>query len=150
MKTIRLTVGQALVRFLDQQYIERDGKENKFVTGVIGIFGHGNVLGFGEALANYDNPDFAFIGGKNEQDMSHIATGYAKQNNRMKIFACTSSIGPGAANMVTAAATATVNRIPALYFPSDVYATRQPDPVLQQVETANNYTVTTNLSLIHI
>lgn len=144
MKTIRLTVGQALVRFLDQQYIERDGKENKFVTGVIGIFGHGNVLGFGEALANYDNPDFAFIGGKNEQDMSHIATGYAKQNNRMKIFACTSSIGPGAANMVTAAATATVNRIPALYFPSDVYATRQPDPVLQQVETANNYTVTTN------
>lgn len=144
MKTIRLTVGQALVRFLDQQYIARDGKENKFVTGVIGIFGHGNVLGFGEALANYNNPDFAFIGGKNEQDMSHIATGYAKQNNRMKIFACTSSIGPGAANMVTAAATATVNRIPALFFPSDVYATRQPDPVLQQVETSNNYTVTTN------
>lgn len=144
MKTIRLTVGQALVRFLDQQYIERDGKENKFVTGVIGIFGHGNVLGLGEALANYNNPDFAFIGGKNEQDMSHIATGYAKQNNRMKIFACTSSIGPGAANMVTAAATATVNRIPALYLPSDVYATRQPDPVLQQVETAGNYTVTTN------
>lgn len=144
MNTIRLTVGQALVRFLDQQYIERDGEESKFVTGVIGIFGHGNVLGFGEALANYDNPDFAFIGGKNEQDMSHIATGYAKQNNRMKIFACTSSIGPGAANMVTAAATATVNRIPALYFPSDAYATRQPDPVLQQVETAGDYAVTTN------
>lgn len=144
MKTIRMTVGQALVRFLDQQYIERDGKENKFVTGVIGIFGHGNVLGFGEALAHYDNPDFAFIGGKNEQDMAHIATGYAKQMGRMRIYACTSSIGPGAANMVTAAATATVNRIPALYFPSDVYATRQPDPVLQQVETASNYTVTTN------
>lgn len=144
MKTIRLTMGQALVRFLDQQYIERDGQENKFVTGVIGIFGHGNVVGLGEALANYDNPNFAFIGGKNEQDMAHIATGYAKQNNRMKIYACTSSIGPGAANMVTAAATATVNRIPALYLPSDVFATRQPDPVLQQVETANNYTVTTN------
>lgn len=144
MKTIRLTVGQALVRFLDQQYVERDGVESKFVTGVIGIFGHGNVLGLGEALAHYENPDFAFIGGKNEQDMSHMATGYAKQNNRMKIFACTSSIGPGAANMVTAAATATVNRIPALYLPSDTYATRQPDPVLQQVETSGNYGVTTN------
>ncbi len=144
MKTIRLTAAQALVRFLDQQYIERDGVENKFVRGVVGIFGHGNVLGMGEALAGYVNENFIYINGKNEQDISHLAIGYAKQNNRKQIFACTSSIGPGATNMVTAAGTATVNRIPVLFLPSDAYACRQPDPVLQQVENSSNYNTTAN------
>lgn len=143
MKTIRLTVGQALMRFLDNQYIEIDGDENKFVKGVFTIFGHGNVVGFGEALESYKG-DIKVYQGRNEQGMAHAAIGYAKQKNRREIIACTSSIGPGALNMVTAAGTATANRIPLLLFPGDIFACRQPDPVLQQIEQAHNLNLTVN------
>ncbi|OAS14282.1 3D-(3,5/4)-trihydroxycyclohexane-1,2-dione acylhydrolase (decyclizing) [Paenibacillus oryzisoli] len=140
MRTIRLTMAQALLRFLDQQYISIDGQETKFVQGVMGIFGHGNVTGIGEAL-EYSAGDLTYIQGKNEQGMVHAATAYAKQKNRKQIYACTTSIGPGALNMVTAAATATVNRIPVLLLPGDNFASRQPDPVLQQLEMTSDYTV---------
>ncbi|WP_426448042.1 3D-(3,5/4)-trihydroxycyclohexane-1,2-dione acylhydrolase (decyclizing) [Paenibacillus sp. S-38] len=143
MTTIRLTMAQALLRFLDAQYVSRDGRETKFVRGVMGIFGHGNVTGLGEALER-SSGSLTFIQGKNEQGMVHAAAAFAKQRNRMEIFACTSSIGPGALNMVTAAATATVNRIPVLLLPGDNFATRQPDPVLQQLEVAGDYTVSAN------
>jgi 3D-(3,5/4)-trihydroxycyclohexane-1,2-dione acylhydrolase (decyclizing) len=144
MKTIRLTMAQALIHFLNNQYIEIDGKEIKFVKGVIGVFGHGNVLGIGEALVSLHDDNFSYIAGKNEQNNGHIAIGFAKQNRRKQIYAVTSSIGPGAANMITAAATATVNRIPVLFLPGDTYACRQPDPALQQLEQAHDYTLTTN------
>lgn len=143
MDTVRLTMAQALIKFLDQQYIELDGKEHKFVKGVFGIFGHGNVSGIGEAL-EYMATDLDYLQGHNEQGMVHTATAYAKQKNRLEIFACTSSIGPGALNMVTAAATATVNRLPVLLLPGDIFACRQPDPVLQQIEVASDYTITAN------
>lgn len=142
-KTIRLTMAQALVRFLDQQYVELDGVEHKFIRGVMGIFGHGNVTGLGEALERQPG-ELTFIQGKNEQGMAHAAIAYAKQSNRLGIFACTSSIGPGALNMVTAAATATVNRIPLLLLPGDIFACRQPDPVLQQIEHPGDYTISAN------
>jgi 3D-(3,5/4)-trihydroxycyclohexane-1,2-dione acylhydrolase (decyclizing) len=144
VKTIRLTMAQALLRFLDNQYIEFDGKQEKFVHGIIGIFGHGNVVGLGEALYAARESGLRFYQGHNEQGMAHVAIGYAKQNNRRKILACTSSIGPGALNMVTAAGTATANRIPLLLLPGDTFATRQPDPVLQQVENFHDYTLTAN------
>ncbi|MGR6114991.1 3D-(3,5/4)-trihydroxycyclohexane-1,2-dione acylhydrolase (decyclizing) [Aeribacillus composti] len=143
METIRLTMAQALLKFLDNQYVEFDGKEIKFVKGVFGIFGHGNVTGLGEALERQPG-DLVYLQGKNEQGMVHAATAYAKQKNRLQIFACTSSIGPGALNMVTAAATATVNRIPVLLLPGDIFASRQPDPVLQQIEDPTDYTVSAN------
>ncbi|KPV56739.1 3D-(3,5/4)-trihydroxycyclohexane-1,2-dione hydrolase [Paenibacillus sp. A3] len=143
MKTIRLTMAQALLKFLDNQYIQIDGKERKFVKGVMGIFGHGNVTGLGEALEQ-DKGALQFIQGKNEQGMAHAAMAYAKQKNRLEIFACTSSIGPGALNMVTAAGTATVNRIPVLFLPGDIFACRQPDPVLQQIEDPTDYTISAN------
>ncbi|WP_127487959.1 3D-(3,5/4)-trihydroxycyclohexane-1,2-dione acylhydrolase (decyclizing) [Paenibacillus ehimensis] len=143
MKTIRLTMAQALLKFLDNQYIQIDGQERKFVKGVMGIFGHGNVTGLGEALEQ-DKGSLQFIQGKNEQGMAHAAMAYAKQNNRLEIFACTSSIGPGALNMVTAAGTATVNRIPVLFLPGDIFACRQPDPVLQQIEDPADYTISAN------
>lgn len=143
MNTVRLTVGEAIVKFLDNQYVVCDGEENKFVTGISTIFGHGCVVGLGQALAQ-DNHSLKVYQGKNEQGMAHTAIAYAKQNNRKKIIACTSSIGPGAANMVTAAATATVNNIPLLLFPGDTFATRQPDPVLQQVEQSYDLTISTN------
>lgn len=143
MKTIRLTMAQALIRFLDQQYVSVDGEEIKFVKGVMGIFGHGNVTGIGEALEQ-EKTDLQFIQGKNEQGMVHAATAFAKQNNRQQIFACTSSIGPGALNMATAAATATANRIPVLLLPGDIFADRQPDPVLQQLEVPADYTISAN------
>jgi 3D-(3,5/4)-trihydroxycyclohexane-1,2-dione acylhydrolase (decyclizing) len=143
MKTIRLTMAQALLKFLNNQYIEIDGQEHKFVKGVMGIFGHGNVTGIGQALEQEKN-GLPFIQGKNEQGMVHAAIAYAKQKNRLEIFACTTSIGPGALNMVTAAGTATVNRIPVLLLPGDVFACRQPDPVLQQLENPSDYTVTVN------
>ena len=128
-----MTVGQAIVKFLDNQYVELDGEETKFVDGVFTIFGHGIVVGLGQALDQ--NPGgLRVYQGRNEQGMAHVATGFARQHNRRKIIACASSIGPGAANMVTAAACATVNRIPLLLFPGDTFATRQPDPVLQQLE----------------
>lgn len=143
MKTVRLTMAQALVKFLDNQYVEFDGKVQKFVKGVFTVFGHGNVLGLGQALEQ-DPGDLVVHQGRNEQGMAHAAMGYAKQNHRKQIYACTSSIGPGAANMVTAAATATANRIPVLFLPGDTYAVRQPDPVLQQVEHFHDLNVTTN------
>ena len=143
MKTIRLTMAQALLRFLDLQYVELDGAEHKFVQGVMGIFGHGNVTGLGEAL-EYGGTGLRYIQGNNEQGLVHAATAYAKQKNRLGIFACTSSIGPGATNMITGAATATVNRIPVLLLPGDVFASRQPDPVLQQIETPWDHTINAN------
>jgi len=143
MKKIRLTMAQALVKFLDNQYINVDGEEIKFVEGVVGILGHGNVVGLGEAL-EAGNHSLKFIQGKNEQGMAHIATAFAKQNKRRKIMAVTSSIGPGALNMVTAAGTATTNRIPVLFLPADAYGNRQPDPVLQQIEQDYDYNVTAN------
>lgn len=143
MKKVKLTVAQALLKFLDNQYINIDGKEIKFVEGVMGIFGHGNVVGLGEALAQYKD-EIKFIQGKNEQDIANVCIAFAKQHRRQKIYACTSSIGPGALNMVTAAGTATVNRIPLLLLPGDSYADRQPDPVLQQVECERDYTVSAN------
>ena len=114
MKTRRMTVAQALVKFLDNQYVEFDGKEYKFVEGVFTIFGHGIVCGLGQAL-DEDPGSLKVYQGRNEQGMAHAAIAFAKQNNRKKIIACSSSIGPGAANMVTAAATATVNNTPLLY-----------------------------------
>lgn len=143
MKYIKLTTAQALVRFLDNQYVSFDGHEEKFIEGVFTIFGHGNVLGIGQALE--ENPgDLKVHQGRNEQGMALAATAFAKQKNRKKIYACTTSVGPGAANMLTAAGTATANNIPVLLLPGDTFATRQPDPVLQQVEHPNNLSVTTN------
>ncbi|HUV13155.1 MAG TPA: 3D-(3,5/4)-trihydroxycyclohexane-1,2-dione acylhydrolase (decyclizing) [Acidobacteriota bacterium] len=143
MTTRRLTTAQAIVEFLHNQYVEFDGKRTRFVRGFFVLFGHGNVLGLGQALE--ENPgEFLVIPGRNEQGMAHAAIGFAKQKLRKQIFACTSSIGPGAANMVTAAATATVNRIPILLFPGDAFAVRQPDPVLQQIEQTYDHAVTTN------
>lgn len=140
MSTIRLTMAQALLRFLDNQYVSVDGVETKFIHGVMGIFGHGNVTGIGEALERSAG-DLTYVQGKNEQGMVHAAAAFAKQKNRHQIYACTTSIGPGALNMVTAAATATVNRIPVLLLPGDNFASRQPDPVLQQLEVVSDYTV---------
>ena len=142
-KTIRLTVAQAIVKFLDQQYVCFDGKETKFVEGFFTIFGHGIALGIGQALD--ENPGSLHVmQGRNEQGMCHAAIAFAKQHNRRKIIPCTSSVGPGSANMLVAAATATVNNIPLLLFPADTFASRQPDPVLQQLENHNSLAVTTN------
>lgn len=141
--TIRLTTAQALVKFLDNQYVLFDGNETKFVEGFFTIFGHGIAVGLGEALDS--NPGRLNVyQGRNEQGMCHAATAFAKQNNRRRIIPCASSIGPGAANMVTACATATVNNIPLLVFPADTFASRQPDPVLQQLESSFSLAVTTN------
>lgn len=146
METIRLTTGQALMRFLDNQYVEFDGVESKFVKGIFTVFGHGIVVSFGEAMEAYKG-DIRVYQGKNEQGMAHTAIGYAKQKNRREIIACVSSIGPGALNFATAAGTATVNRIPLLLFCADAYASRQPDPVLQQLEQFCDYGVTANDAL---
>ena len=143
MKTIRLTMAQALVRFLENQYIRYDGVEHPFVEGVIMLPGHGNVVGLGQALAQEARRMHVWQG-KNEQGMAHTAVAFAKQCKRKKIIAVTSSVGPGAANMVTAAATATANNIPVLILPGDVYACRQPDPVLQQVEQIHDLSLSTN------
>ena len=143
MKTIRLTMAQALVRFLENQYISYDGIEHPFVEGVIMLPGHGNVVGLGQALAQ-EAHRMQVWQGKNEQGMAHTAVAFAKQCKRKKIIAVTSSVGPGAANMVTAAATATANNIPVLILPGDVYACRQPDPVLQQVEQIHDLSLSTN------
>lgn len=143
MNTTRLTMAQALVKFLDNQYVEVDGVESKFVAGVFTIFGHGNVLGVGQALEQ-DRGALVVHQGRNEQGMAHAAIGFAKQHLRRKIYACCSSVGPGAANMITAAATATANRIPLLLLPGDVYASRQPDPVLQQIEQFHDLSISTN------
>ena len=142
-KTVRMTTAQAIVRFLDQQYVCMDGVETKFVEGFFTIFGHGIAVGLGEALDS--NPgSLRVMQGRNEQGMCHTAIAFAKQNNRRKIIPCASSVGPGAANMVTACATATVNNIPLLVFPADTFASRQPDPVLQQLEQSSSLAITTN------
>ena len=142
-KTIRLTVAQALVKFLNNQYVEFDGKEVPMFEGIFGIFGHGNVIGIGQALEE-DPGHLIMRMGRNEQGMAHAAMGFAKQKRRKQMYACTSSVGPGAANMVTAAATATANCIPVLFLPGDTYADRPPDPVLQQMEQTVSLTTTTN------
>ncbi|WP_158896059.1 MULTISPECIES: 3D-(3,5/4)-trihydroxycyclohexane-1,2-dione acylhydrolase (decyclizing) [unclassified Pseudomonas] len=143
MSTQRLTMAQALVKFLDNQYLSVDGVETRFVAGVFTIFGHGNVLGLGQALEQ-EAGELVVHQGRNEQGMAHAAAGFAKQKLRRQIYACTSSVGPGAANMLTAAATATANRIPLLLLPGDVYASRQPDPVLQQIEQFHDLSISTN------
>jgi len=142
-KRIRLTMAQALLTFLDNQYVEQDGVETKFVNGIFGIFGHGCVTGVGEALEFMEH-NLKFYQGKNEQGMALAAMAYAKQMNRKSIIACVSSIGPGATNMVTAAACASANRIPLLVIPGDTFACRQPDPVLQQVEIFSSLGTTVN------
>ena len=143
MATIRLTAAQALVRFLANQYVERDGGEQRFFAGCFGIFGHGNVAGVGQALQQYGK-ELTYYQARNEQAMVHTASAYARQKNRLQAFACTSSIGPGATNMVTGAALATINRLPVLLLPGDVFASRGPDPVLQQLEAPHDGTLSVN------
>ncbi|TMG03123.1 MAG: 3D-(3,5/4)-trihydroxycyclohexane-1,2-dione acylhydrolase (decyclizing) [Chloroflexi bacterium] len=149
MKTVRLTMAQALVRFLSAQRTERDGVDHKFIEGCFGIFGHGNVTGVGQALAQ-DPQLLTYYQSRNEQAMVHIAAGFAKMRNRLATMACTTSIGPGATNMVTGAAAATVNRIPVLLLPGDVFASRRPDPVLQQLESSSRGDVSVNDAFIPV
>ena len=139
----RLTVAQALVRFLAAQEVERDGERSRFFAGCYGIFGHGNVAGIGQALHQYRDL-LPFHPARNEQAMVHISTGYARQRNRLGTFACTTSVGPGATNMVTGAALATINRLPVLLLPGDTFATRTPHPVLQMLEVPHDATVSAN------
>ena len=139
----RLTVAQALVRFLAAQEVERDGERSRFFVGCLGIFGHGNVAGLGQALHQYREL-LPYHPARNEQGMVHIAAGYARQRNRLGTFACTTSVGPGATNMVTGAALATINRLPVLLLPGDTFATRTPHPVLQMLEVPHDATVSVN------
>src|SRR3989441_13179748 len=140
--TKQLTVAQAVIAFLKNQYVERDGREQPFFAGCFGIFGHGNVAGIGQALQQM--PEFRYYQARNEQAMVHIATAYAKTRNRLQTFACTSSIGPGATNMVTGAATATINRLPVLLLPGDIFARRNVAPVLQQLESEHTQDISVN------
>ncbi len=140
--TIRLTTAQAIISFLKNQFVERDGKQSRFFAGALGIFGHGNVAGIGQALQQ--NPDFPYILVRNEQSAVHMAAGYAKTSNRLATFVCTSSIGPGATNMVTGAAAATINRLPVLLLPGDIFARRNVAPVLQQLESASSQDISVN------
>jgi 3D-(3,5/4)-trihydroxycyclohexane-1,2-dione acylhydrolase (decyclizing) len=142
MQTRRLTMAQALVAYLEQQYVERDGRQQPFFAGIFGIFGHGNVAGMGQAL--HQHPSFRYYLSRNEQAMVHTAAGFAKMNNRLRTFACTTSIGPGATNMVTGAALATINRLPVLLLPGDIFATRLVAPVLQQLEDARSQDISVN------
>lgn len=141
-KTQKLTVAQATILFLQNQFVERDGKQNHFFAGCFGIFGHGNVGGIGQALLQY--PSFKYYQVRNEQAMVHSAIAYAKVKNRTGAFVCTTSIGPGATNMVTGAATATINRLPVLLLPGDIFANRSVDPVLQQLEYQYSNDVSVN------
>jgi 3D-(3,5/4)-trihydroxycyclohexane-1,2-dione acylhydrolase (decyclizing) len=143
MNTVRLTVAQALVRFLAAQHVERDGRRQRFFAGCLGIFGHGNVAGLGQALQQHHDL-LPYHPARNEQAMVHRAAGFARQRNRLGTYACTSSVGPGATNMVTGAALATINRLPVLLLPGDTFATRTPHPVLQQLEAAHDATVSVN------
>jgi 3D-(3,5/4)-trihydroxycyclohexane-1,2-dione acylhydrolase (decyclizing) len=143
MGTVHLTTAQALVRFLANQYVERDGVEQRFFVGCSGIFGHGNVAGVGQALQQYAG-DLTYYQSRNEQAMVHAAAAYARQKNRLQTIACTTSIGPGATNMVTGATLATINRLPVLLLPGDVFATRRPDPVLQQLEAPHDGDLSVN------
>jgi 3D-(3,5/4)-trihydroxycyclohexane-1,2-dione acylhydrolase (decyclizing) len=143
--TVRLTVAQAVVRFLAVQYSERDGVEQRFVPGCFGIFGHGNVAGMAQALLEVaDSGELPYHLARNEQGMVHAAVGYSRMRNRMQAMACTASIGPGSTNMLTGAALATTNRIPVLLLPSDVFATRVASPVLQELEQPYGYDVSVN------
>lgn len=142
MDTIHLTMAQAIIRFLKNQFIECDGREQPFFAGVLGIFGHGNVAGIGQALQQ--NPDFRYILTRNEQGSVHLAAAFAKMSNRLRAFACTSSIGPGATNMVTGAAVATINRLPVLLLPGDIFARRNVAPVLQQLEQPYSQDISVN------
>ena len=143
METRKLTMGQATVQFLTQQYVERDGIERAFFAGMFGIFGHGNVAGIGQALHQYSDV-FRFYQTRNEQSMVHTAAAYAKMSNRLSTFACTSSIGPGATNMLTGAAGATINRLPLLLLPGDIFSTRLVAPVLQQLESSDSQDFSVN------
>lgn len=142
MKTKRLTVAQATIEYLKNQYVERDGVQNQFFAGCLGILGHGNVAGIGQAL--HQNLDFPYYVARNEQGMVHTAAAFARVKNRLQTFVCTSSIGPGATNMLTGAAAATINRIPVLLIPGDIFATRQVAPVLQQLESNVSQDVSVN------
>lgn len=142
MQTQRKTMAQALIEFLKRQYVKRDGVEHLFFKGAWGIFGHGCIAGVGQALQQ--NPDFPYYQCKNEQAGVHIATAFAKARNRMEAFACVSSIGPGATNMITGAATATINRIPVLLLPGDIFARRNVAPVLQQLESGRSQDISVN------
>ncbi|MBX6765733.1 MAG: 3D-(3,5/4)-trihydroxycyclohexane-1,2-dione acylhydrolase (decyclizing) [Actinomadura rubrobrunea] len=144
---MRLTVGQAVVRFLAAQRVERDGVRQRLFGGCFGIFGHGNVAGIGQALAEYADEygaDFRYYQARNEQAMVHTAVGYARMHDRLRVLACTTSIGPGATNMVTGAALATINRLPVLLLPGDIFATRRANPVLQELEDPRSYDVSVN------
>lgn len=143
MNTRKLTMGQAVVQFLTKQYVERDGIERAFFAGMFGIFGHGNVAGIGQALHQYSDV-FRFYQTRNEQSMVHTAAAYAKMSNRLSTFACTSSIGPGATNMLTGAAGATINRLPVLLLPGDIFSTRLVAPVLQQLESPSSQDFSVN------
>src|SRR5437764_3926467 len=140
--TRRLTMAQAVVTFLKNQYVERDGSEQPFFAGCFGIFGHGNVAGIGQALQQM--PEFRYYQGRNEQAMVHIAAAYAKTKNRLQTLVCTSSVGPGATNMVTGAALATINRLPVLLLPGDIFARRNVAPVLQQLESEQTQDISVN------
>ena len=152
-QTVRLTVAQAVIKFLASQYSERDGVEQRLFAGCFGIFGHGNVAGIGQALlqaelqtleGNPEAPDLPYVLVRNEQGAVHAAAAYAKTKNRLQTWAVTSSIGPGATNMITGAALATTNRLPVLLLPSDIFATRFPDPVLQQLEDPRSLDISVN------
>src|SRR5713101_3739801 len=140
--TGHMTMAQAMIAFLKSQYVERDGVEQPFFAGCFGIFGHGNIAGIGQALQQ--SPEFRYYQSRNEQAQVHIATSYAKMKNRLQAFACTSSIGPGATNMVTGAATATINRLPVLLLPGDIFARRNVAPVLQQLESEHSQDISVN------
>ncbi len=142
MKTVRLTMAQALAAFLGNQFVSRDSRQNRFFSGVWGIFGHGNVAGVGQALQQ--SSQLRYYLSRNEQAMVHTSIAYAKTSNRLRTFACTSSIGPGATNMVTGAATATINRIPVLLLPGDIFARRNVAPVLQQLESSWSQDISVN------
>jgi 3D-(3,5/4)-trihydroxycyclohexane-1,2-dione acylhydrolase (decyclizing) len=142
MKTRRLTTAQAIIAFLKQQHVARDGRRQAFFGGCFGIFGHGNVAGIGQAL--HQTPDFPYYLCRNEQAMVHTAAAYAKLNNRLRTLVCTTSIGPGATNMITGAAAATVNRLPVLLLPGDIFARRNVAPVLQQLEWPTSQDISVN------
>ena len=140
--TKRLTMAQAVIAFLKNQYVERDGQEQPFFAGCFGIFGHGNIAGIGQALQQM--PEFRYYQARNEQAMVHAASAYAKTKNRLQTLACTSSVGPGATNMVTGAALATINRLPVLLLPGDIFARRNVAPVLQQLESEHTQDISVN------
>jgi 3D-(3,5/4)-trihydroxycyclohexane-1,2-dione acylhydrolase (decyclizing) len=144
MKTVRLTAAAAIVRFLKEQYLERDGAEHRIVHGVFGIFGHGNVAGLGQALEEHGGRELPFFQPKNEQAMVHTAVAFAKARRGLGTYACTTSVGPGATNLVTGAATATINRLPVLLLPGDIFSNRRPAPVLQQLEHSLSQDVSVN------